>query len=226
MQAAEVQSNFNKSIIEGYKVEVDAFGQLIAARKTEFDAYDSQIKGEATKVGMYEAQARAFGETVRAYESEANIKLKWVDSELATIRASIEKYQAMIARDRESAANALAVTQAAAQAFTAEVNRYKSEIDGVNDTRRVELSIAEARLRNLLAYYETQVREYDQGQERMMKRIQILEQAIESAGKIAASLATGAMSAIHVAANMHGNATVEDRQSYSVQINRQGADVA
>lgn len=226
MQGAQVQADVIKSRFDAYRSDVQAFAETINARKVEFDAYESQVKGEGVKAQWYEAQARAFAETVRAYEGRANVKTAYINARIAAVRASTDKWTAQLQGEREQVQANLAAIQARTAAFTADVGRYREEISGVNETRRIELATAEARLRNQLAYYETRIREYDQAMARTIQRAQLIIDAIKGASSTSAALATGAMSAIHVQAAMHGNATVSDSQSYSVSIERKGADAA
>lgn len=226
MQVAEVQAKIEEVKVQAYKGEVEAYAQKVAAKKAEYDGYDSRIKAELSKAQIFDAHSRAYAAKVGAFEAKAGAFSKVIDARAAAIQASNDKFRALSEEQRNLTQAQLASVEARASAFNAEVGRYTAEIQGSNQTRGVELQVAEARLRNLLAYYEIQVREYDQQQERLLKRVTILEEALKAAGQVSGALATGAMSAIHVAANMHGNATVSDNQNYSVNISRQGADAA
>jgi len=75
--------------------------------------------------------------------------------------------------------------------------------------------MAEIRLRNDLAYYETQLKEYDASLARQIHRVELMLDALKASGQFGTALAAGAMSAIHVQAGIHGQGHVNDSVSYN-----------
>lgn len=226
MQGAQVQADIVKTQIEGYRADVQAYSDGIEAKKAVYAVYESQIKGEATKAQVYEAQARGYAATVQAAEVGSNAKMAFINARVGAMRASVDKFTAQVQAERDRVAAQAAAFQAQAGAFSADTGRYSAEIAGENARASTEVQVSEMRLRNQLAYYEAQLREYDAAMARLLSRTQIITDALKASGQMATTLTAGAMSAIHVQASMSGSAQVEDRQSYNVNINRQGADAA
>lgn len=208
MRGAQIHSEIEKNRTENYANAVKAWGMLLEARKTPLQVYSEKMKGEAVRVSAQEAEIRGFAETVRAQESEANVKIKFIELKISAAQASIAKYTARLQSQRDHVQAELASIQAHTGVYSSEINRYSVELQGENQARAQEIQIAEIRLRNDLAFYETQLREFDAGLDRQLKRAGIIAESLKSAGSIAASLAAGAMSSIHVQAAIHGQGSV------------------
>lgn len=226
MEGARVQSEVVKSQLEGYRIEVDAYGKRVDADAKRFDVFESQVRAEGVRGQVFEAESRAFAETVRAASDKANIKMKWVDSRIAALRASNEKFLGMVQAERDRVSSSATAIQATAQAFSADVGRYTAEIQGQNTASQVGLSVSELRLRNNIARFEAEFKTHDSRLNRMVEIGKVMGAQLDAAAKAAAALAQGALSAIHVQASMSGQGDVSDRQTYNVNINRKGADVA
>ncbi len=226
MQGAQVQADIAKTAIEGYRADVQAYGERLDAQKSVYTAYESRIKGESTKAQVFEAQARAYAATVQAAEAKGNAKVAYINARIGAMRASVDKFTALLQAERERVTAQATDIQAQAQSYTADIGRYSAEIAGVNAQQSTKVQVTEMRLRNQLAYYEARLREYDAAMGRLISKTQIITDALKASGQMATTLTAGAMSAIHVQAGMSGSASVGDHQSYNVNINRQGADAA
>lgn len=226
MEGAKIQSEVGRNEIEAYKADVQAYAERLDAEKKRFDAYEAQVRAEAAKAGALEAEARAYAATVSAAESRANVKVKWIEGKISALRASTEKFVAQVEAEKTQVQSSLAAIEARARSYSVDIERYTAEIQGSNEAVRSQVQIAEARLRNLVAYYEAQMREYDTTTNRIIEEAKIVLGGLEAAARNSAALAQGAMSAINVHASMSGSGSVSDNQSYSVNINRKGADVA
>ncbi len=219
MDGARVQSDVEKNRIEGYRASIEAYAARLGADKTRFDAYEANVRGEGQKAVALEAEARAYAATVQAQEAKSNVKLKYIDARISTIRAGLEKFTATLAAERETVQAQLAQIQARAAAFSADVGRYTAEIEGVTKTQQTELLVSEARLRNNLARFDAVLREYDASMDRMLKQAALQVEGLKAAGQITSTLAAGAMAAIHVQASMSGSGSLSATNSYNVNHN-------
>ena len=226
MDGARVAQDVNRGRIEAYKADIDAYGSKLSAEKTRFDAYEAEVRAEAARAGAFEAEARAYGETVRAQGERANVKVRYIDAKIAALNASTSKYSARVQGEAAAVQASLGEVQARAEAFRADVARYAEEIRGKNLAVESSIRAQEIRLRNMLAYTELQIREYDAYTQRIVQTAQIIGDQLKAAGQFTSALATGAMSAIRVGADLGARGSVSDSQSYNVNINRRGADTA
>jgi len=226
MEGAKIQSDVVRNQIEGYKADIEAYGARLDAEKKRFDAYEAQVRAESAKAGALEAEARAYAATVSAQEAQGNLKMKWVDGKIASLRASTEKYLAQVESQKSQVTASAAEIEARAKSYSVDIERYTAEIQGSTAAVQSAVQVAEARLRNLVAYYEAQMGEYNAITTRIVEEAKIVLGGLEAAARNSAALAQGAMAAISVRASMQGSGQVSDHQSYNVNINRKGADVA
>lgn len=226
MDGARVAQDVNRGRIEAYKSNIDAYSAKLGAEKTRFDAYEAEVRAEAARAGAFEAEARAYGETVRAQGERANVKVRYIDAKIAALNASTNKYSARVQASTAAVNATLTAVQARAQAFAADVGRYTAEIQGKNSAAEISIRGQELRLRNLLAHTELQIKQYDAMMNRVIQSAQVIGDQLKAAGQFTSALATGAMSAIRVGANIGASGSVSDSQQYNVNINRRGADVA
>jgi len=219
MDGVQAQSELNRNQIEAYKADISAYAEGLQAQKTEFESFEALVRAESAKSQIIDAEARAFAATVQAYESNANIKVRNLSAKIEAMQASTARFSARAQAERDRVAAQASAVQAKAQAYSADIGRYSAELNA--STSRAELGsrIIDSRLRNNLAFYEVNIREYDQKQQRAITTAQLQSEAIKSAGQMAAQLAAGAMSAMHVSASMSGSAGVSSSESFSTVSN-------
>jgi hypothetical protein len=217
MQGSQIMAETNKIAIEGYGADVQAWLGVLKARMTPIEVYTETMKGEAVKATALESMTKGFVATVQAQEIEANVKMKQMGLQLESVNSSVNKYQATLKFMSDHIQAQLANIQAQAAAFNADTGRYKEEISGENQTRALTMQTQEQRLRNNIEYYGTQLREFDALLARQIERVKIILEASKSAGQIGASLAAGAMSAIHVSSAISGQGSVGAQNNTSMQ---------
>lgn len=226
VDAAKIRSDINKNILDGYKSDVEAFGQLLTARKVVFDAYEAEMRGVEAEGRVVEASARAFAATMEAQSALANVKVSAIRGEIEAMGYATQLYTAETNGERDKITAQATVIDANARAFSADVSRYSAELQGNTEEVRLAITLAEARLRNNIAYYETRIREYDQAMSRLIERGRVVVSAITAAGNMAAQLASGAMAAMHVQASLSGsgNASTSWGNNYSYSENHNFED--
>lgn len=221
MEGARIKSDINKNIIDGFKADIDAYAARLQADKVRFDAYDSQMKGVEAQARVIEASARAFAATVEAESSIGNVKIQAIRGKVDVMNLATGRFSALTEAERAKLGAQAQAISSRAQAFSADCTRYAAELQANTEEARLGVTISESRLRNMLAYYETRVREYDQSMTRLIERGRVVVSALSAAGGMASQLAAGAMSAMHVQASLSGsgNAGTSWSNSYSYSEN-------
>lgn len=215
MKGAEVKSSVQKNKIEAYRAEVEAYGESIQAEKARYDAYRARIEGEGTKADIYATEARAFASTVEAQQGKVNLKAEEVRAKLGEAQANTQRYIAKVNAQRDLVSSESAAMQAQAQAYQAEVDRYAAEERAYSGTNQLKQTVIQNKVRNNIAFYEAQLREYDAIISRQIQQAQLNISAVTSAGEMTSQLAAGAMSAVSVGANVSGSWSESDSVSYS-----------
>lgn len=216
VEGAKAQADVVRANIEGYRVDVQAYGARLDAQKTVFDAYEASVRAETALAQGNEAAARAFAATIQAQEARANVKIAVIRAKIEALQASVQKYAALLQAEQSRIGAQRDAIQATAAAYGAEMQRYTAEIGKDTATRQLDITRQESNLRNALAYYEINVKEYDAQMTRLIEAAKVQEAALDSAGRSAAQLAAGAMAAINVGASLSGSAGVSDSFSNSV----------
>ncbi len=215
VDASKIEAEVARTVIEAYRADVQAYAEKLAARKLEFDAYEAATRGEAALAQGNEAAARAFAATVQAQEARANVRIRTIQARIEAIQAAVQKFAALVQAEQGRISAQRDAIQATASAYSAEMGRFSAEIGRDTAGRQLEISRQEANLRNNLAYYEIEVKEYDAQLARMIEVARVQQAALDSAGRSASQLAAGAMAAINVGANLSGSASVSDNFSTS-----------
>lgn len=219
VNADKVKSDIERNKIDLYKSDVDAFAAILTARKTAFDAYESQMRGEGVKGQIVESFARAFAATVEGINGSNNSKINYVRAKIEALGAGVSKYSAKLSAQRDSIAAQSEAVRARAASYGADVQRFAAELQMNTELARLTQQLVELRLRNNLAYYEVQTKEYDAAMSRTLQRAEIAEHALAAAGSMASQLAAGAMSAGHVQASLSGSGSASANNSWSTNNN-------
>ncbi len=219
MEAAKIESDVIRGKIEAYRSDVEAYSSKIDAEKARFNAYEAQLRGEAAKANSLEAEANAYAATVRAHEAKANLKVKYVEARVSAINADVSRANSDIELERARVTASAATVSSRAQAYSADVARYSEEIKASGIAAESATRILELRLRNNLAYYETQIKEYDAKLGRLLEQSKLVVESLRSAGQFTAALAQGAMSAIHLNASMQATGSAQSSNTYGQHYN-------
>lgn len=214
MEGVKAQSDIIRGNIEAYRADVSAYSEKLQARKVAFDAYETAARVEAAMAQGNESAARAFAATVQAQEARANVRIQVIRARIEALQTAVQKYLARVQGEQASISAQRDAITATAAAYSAEMQRVSAEIGRDTAGRQLEISRQEAMLRNGLAYYEIQIREYDAMMTRIIESARVQVSALDSAGRSASQLAAGAMAAINVSASLSGSANVSDSFSY------------
>lgn len=215
MEGARVQSEVGSNQISGYRADIEAYAARLQADKTRFDAYESQIKGETAKMGILEAESRAYAATVQAFESKNNVRIAKIKSHVDAVQAVVGKYTAEIEAERSRVTSEVEVIKANTGAYSADVGRYTAEIQAASSEQEMHARAIEARLRNNIALFEVQLKQYDAVIQRIIEEARLKNEAAKSAAQVASQIASGAMAGIHVSASLSGSGGLSGSDSSS-----------
>jgi hypothetical protein len=215
IEAVKVKSEIERQKVELYQSDVAAYAALISSDKSRFDAYEAQVRGESAKAQIIQAQAQAFAATVEAQSAQGNVKISAIRGKVDGWNAAVNRYQADIQAERSRIDASIQTVLAGVQAFQAKVQLYSAEVGENSEHARLEITQLESRLRNSLAYYEVRMREFDQQALRLIEKSRVVVSANTAAGQMASTLASGAMSAMHVQASLSGSGSASTSASTS-----------
>lgn len=221
VQAQSVKAEAAKTAIEAYGTDVQAYATKVNAQKTIFDAYTSRVNAEAAKAGIIDAEARAFASVVQGKVAQGTLSLELAKLPLEQYKSTILGYQSAIEADKLRMNFQVAGIQAAASAFEADTKRFIAQVEGEKAKADVEIKAYETSQQLILAYVQAQLKAYEVNVQKVLETARIQVQALTAMGTISSTLSAGAMAALHVGAQLSGNASVgassNDQQSISTQ---------
>jgi len=208
MEGASIQSDVIRNQIEAYKAEVQAYGERVQADKVRFEAYEARVRGESAKAGIIDAEARAYSATIQGKTAIADLDTKRAELAISRNRQTVEAYAAQLQAVRADIESQQATIQVAAQAYTADTQRFAAQASAEADKARVEIAGEEATMRSNISLYEAHTKNYIAHMEQLIRKAQLQLEALQSAAQVASTLAAGAMAGVSVGANLSGSGSV------------------
>lgn len=215
MQGAEIQSSVQRNQIEAYRARVQAYAERIGADKIRFDAYAAQVAAEAAKSGIVEAEARAYAALVAGKASVADLNLKRLELRIQKNQQNVTVYAADLEAEKTRMQSQLGTIQAAAQAYTADTQRFAAQAGAETAQAQLAISAKETELRSNIAFYQAKVQAYLGLMEQMIRQAALSVDSVKAAGQLLSTLAAGAMAGVHVGANLSGGGQVSASGAYS-----------
>lgn len=217
MQGASVRADVIKNQFDAYRADVQAYAERVGAEKVKFEAYAEQVKGETAKAGLFESQARAYAATVGAIASKADIKAKGASLKLDAARVKISQYSAGLDAFKAQLQASLSEVQQGTEAFRAQVAGWQARSQASISETEMQSRFADMNARTNIAYSQMQISEYQANIEKVKAMSGVVLEAAKAVGQYTAQLAAGAMSAMHVQAQIAGYGNQNSSYQYSEQ---------
>lgn len=208
MQGAQIESDVVRSQIEAYKADVQAYAERVQAEKSIFEAYEARVRAEAAKAGIIDAEARGYAAMISGETAKADVDIKRAELIIQKNRVRIEEYIAEMDAEKTNIQTQGAVITAAAQAYSADTQRYAAVAGAETAKAQLEVAAREAELRTNVSFYQAQVQAYIGNMEQLIRQASLVLDALRSAGQLSSTLAAGAMAGVHVSAALSGSAGV------------------
>lgn len=217
MQGASIQAEVGRNQIEAYKATVQAYAEKISAQKNKFEAYTARVNGAAAQANIVDAQARGYAAMVQGKVAINDGAIKVADLTIERNKIKLQQFMASQETERTRIQSVMGTIQAAAQAYTADTQRYAAEAGAKNSAAQAQIAAKEATMRSNIAYYQAQVQQYLGLMDQSIRQTAVVLDGLKAAGSISSTLAAGAMSAVHVGANLSGggNVSASGSTSYS-----------
>lgn len=208
VKAVGVHVDVFKAQIDGYKGEVDAYAAQLGADKNKFDAYASTIRGEAIKADVLAAEANAYQAQVQGIATGVQAEVAGLEGAVKGIEAEIRNYEATIRGLVGRAQMQLGQIQANVAGNNANTQRFIAKVGAEEAVSKVELAAWEGTNRVRLETFKSDVVSFQAKLERAVKEVELLINAQNAAGGLAATVTAGALSAMHVGASLSSSSGV------------------
>jgi hypothetical protein len=202
MDGAKTQADVSRSVIESYRSDVEAYAAKLQAEKTKFEAYESAVRGELAKAQILDVDARVFATRMQGAGIQADVKAKMVEADVAAINASTQRFIALLDRSKVELQQASERVQAKLGYMSADVQLMAADNDKVRAEREADIRIAEQQLQASIEAAKLGMAQYQAQGQLAVEQARVQVSAIQGAAQASATLAAGAMAAVHVGANV------------------------
>jgi hypothetical protein len=212
LQGVQAQADIVKTVFDGFRAEVQAFGEVMTARKTEADIYRTRVEGETSKIQLGQAQASIFnalvnaeGTKINAWRDQAQVEIQRVATIGSNFGHAIQGYSATVQR-------ANAKVQASLELKSRQLQAQGLRNTAIIESSRAQVAQGELRLQSNVARANVTIKLVETNLTKLFQQADLRARALQAMGQMQATLAGGAMAAQHVSASIGSSAS----ESYSV----------
>ncbi len=180
----------------------------------EWEAYKARVAAEAAKANIIEAEARAFAAEVGATDGRNQTRIALARTKVDALQASVGLFDARVREEGQRSTTQVEIARARTATFQADVARFSAEVSADNADRALRVQANEADLRNNIALVSVLSDQWQAAQQLVFQRSALQSEAVKAAGAMAAQLAAGCYSAMHVQASIGSNANASETHSY------------
>lgn len=242
LQGEQTKADINNALVQQYKAEIEA-------GMSQVEVYRAQVGAAQTLVQLEQARISAAGEQVRAYVAQVNAETAKVEGYKAQVQAQsvlVDMYKtkadafgARVGAQAEQAKAELARYNALIQAKQSEWEGYKTKVQaegeriralGVQssallDGYKAGNAAVESEARMHLARWETQIKDYEAGQQLMLQTSKINADvalqtnnarldAAKVGAQVYAQLTSSAYGMVHASAGISASGSTSVSYSY------------
>lgn len=216
MQGANLQATIDKIKIEGYGAEVQAYATKNQAFIARYNAYQAQIAGETEKAKMYLAQAQAYEARIGGYKAKADVELSKVQIEVEKNKGEVQSFLALVDKYKADVQAAIAEGELIAKeeglkvdVYKADTQQYATELDAI-------VKAYLGRIEEVKSNVDLQIKDADNQVKALLAQYELSNRATEAGSRVAAQLASSAMSAVSASAHIGFGESRSDARSYSM----------
>lgn len=206
IEAEGVKVDLEKAKIDVYRGEIEAYVGQINGQRASFEAYSSRVQAEAAKAGLEEANAKAYSARIQGIAAQADIAINGAKLKLDGQRLDLDWSIANIQRLTALNGQELAVIQANATVYEANVRRATAKFGADAAVKSVELQAVTEANRSVIAKYQASLEAWRTQAQQILAIAGLNSESLRAAGQIASTLAAGAMAGTSVSAGVSGSA--------------------
>ena len=216
MQGAQLESEFNRNLVERYKSEVMASAEVVKADRQRFDEYDARVKNEIAKGSALEAEAKAYAAYLSGKKSASDIEQGNQAASLAMMEARLKSFMSNLDADKLKMQFDAAQINASGEHHRSQVAQWTASANVDVAKLGLEYKNLESDLRTELATFDFETRKYIADLDQMTKKHGLQIEALKAVGQAHSTLAAGAMAGISLSASIGGDAKVSASGSTNI----------
>lgn len=206
LEGSRTELDTKIAVLQGFQTEVEAFASEVRAVQSQYEGYNSLVQARLAPVQLYEAQMRGYTSEVEAERTKVDAGRAKVDAQLGQEQNKVRAYTANVQTFAEKIRAYQAQLQGEFDMIRAELQLDQNVQQGELDKYRAQVSAREADWQAQVAGFGGTVEAYRARANLLAEDARIQANATEGAAQISSSLASSALSAVNVGAQLGANA--------------------
>lgn len=202
LAGVQARAEIVKTVYEGFRTEVQAFGEVIASRKVEADIHRSQVEGEVSRIKIGEARASIFTSLVGAEKTKVDAWQSASQVEIARTQAIGSNYGQTVKAFEAQVSRANAKVQAVLELIGRRLQAESVRNTALTEQNRAQLSIGEQKLQSVVAQANASIKLLEVTLTKLFQQMDLRARTLTAVGQMQATMAGGAMAAQHVSASI------------------------
>lgn len=203
--------------LEVYKADIEAYGEAVKAKASEYSIYSEQIKGELAKLGVYESKAKVYATRVQAYAELTDAKIKKFQGDVSVQELNLKRYEADISAFIEQVKADQLVAQTALEMYKSQIQAYLGDVEVNKVSGELAIKSAENVIEQNRASAQIAIQNAQITLESVKSAYLSMLEAQRASGSIYQGIASSALSAINVSANVQGQAQLSLNENHNYQ---------
>lgn len=222
VQAAQLVSEVNRSRTEGYRAEVQAYGEVVRAYGTEWEAFKAEVEANKGQLQAGQVAADIFRLRVQAWSAARQADFQQLDAEYKIEELKLREFDGRVRVFAARMENERSKVQAAVQTLGAEAQVYSAagqmaQAESAAHDRGYQLAISESQTNAQLLLKKAEVL-ISQGLQASAQMLQAKQGVAQTATQLAAS----SLNTINLSSNIGASASGSMGFNNSVGYNYSG----
>lgn len=224
VQGVQAEAETNRQIIDGYRAEVEAYGERWQAYRAEWDGYRAAVDAEGRRADVYGSLVQAYGARVQAWDREQNtrfererLRISQHDQRIRTWDAELRQALAYIQGETARVGAEAQRANAVAQLYAADGSIAQAESAAHDRSFELGLRREEAEVNTQLRAAEIRIQE-------AIQLLTLLQRTRETEATVLSQISASVMSAVNFSASVGSSRGQSNNCSTNYSFNGEIAD--
>lgn len=204
VQAKMAEVDVQRLVLEGYRTEVEAFRSRVDAKNSEYQSYTAQINGELSKVQLYSAEVNAYQSRINGYSALTSAKAAQTSSDISVNQGKLAEFSGKLDAYRANITAETEKLRAQMSQYAAEIQQYQATVTGEQARLGADVNISQLQYQQQTNLAEIQIKEAEVNINRAINSLTLMNQSLQQGSSTSSSLASAALSAVNLGAEVSG----------------------
>lgn len=215
LEAVAIRLSAEKTKIDIYLGEMQGYIAEIEANKVEFETYKVAVDAETSKIEGYTADINAFAARVGAYSTEVGALVDSNRAEIDTERLRLDSYTNDLEAYKTQVQAETVRIKSKTDTYSELVRAYATKTDAFSTEFTSGLAVYDAAIKENIARVEVELKQADINITKVIEENKLLIETTKAGGLLSSELASAALTAINVSAEMGLGITDNTSRDYN-----------